>query len=236
MPHKKHQKQSSDRYELISCSETGSISSYVCTDPSESCSSSKYCCCSGTDKCNSSDCSYSSSYSSEDSKCYNTSCKTPKQCLTEIRQVQQQPQIMTTQEPSSMVVNQNRRSFRAIASPISDLSTPRSPGNPGSILFTSRKYANGVVTLQFEPYRARIAGPTSYISINQSIGDLPPHTIDVPYVLKINGDGRVGFIRVDPLDGSANLKFYLGPNENTNVNSGDLFETNGGIIQWIESY
>jgi hypothetical protein len=142
--------------------------------------------------------------------------------------------IMMTSAVGGVEVR-DRRSFRAIVTPVTDLTTPRSPGNPGSVAFTTRK-SNGIVTIQFEPFTATLAAPVRFISVRQSIGDLPPHVIDVPYVLKLNNVGRVGFVRIDPLDSSANLKFYLGPDDSVAGSAGDRFETNGGIIQWIENY
>jgi hypothetical protein len=139
---------------------------------------------------------------------------------------------MSQQQPTTL---QNRRSFRAIVTPITDLDTPRSQGNPGTVAFTSRK-SNGIVTMQFEPFSARLSGPTSFISVRQSIGDLPPHTVNATYILRLNGNGRVGIIKIDPLDSSANIKFYIDSDESTVGNMNDLFQTEGGVIQWIENY
>ena len=138
--------------------------------------------------------------------------------------------------PPSSIPEAPNRSFRATITPIVDLKTPFSPTNTGGIAFTMRRM-NGMVCMQHEPFSATIAANgVSHLSVGQSIGCLPQHPVDQTYSFRLNGVGKTGFIRIDPLDSSANIKFFLDQDERNVDNSKDSFEVSGGLVCWICSY
>ena len=138
--------------------------------------------------------------------------------------------------PPSSVTAPRSRSFRSVITPVHDLRTPYSPRTTGSVAFTMRK-RNDVVSMQHEPFSATIAANgVNHIAVRQSIGDLPTHFVDAPFVYRLNGEGRTGIVRIDPLDSSANIKFFLGQDDNTTVNRGDTVEIPGTTTSWITTY
>lgn len=138
--------------------------------------------------------------------------------------------------PPSSVTALPSRSFRSIITPIMDLRTPYSPRTTGSVAFTMRK-RNDVVTMQHEPLSATIAANgVNHLAVRQSIGDLPTHPVDASFVYRLNGEGRTGIVRIDPLDSSANIKFFLGQDDKTTVNRGDTVEIPGTTTSWITTY
>ena len=138
--------------------------------------------------------------------------------------------------PPSSVTAPRSRSFRSVITPVHDLRTPYSPRTTGSVAFTMRK-RNDVVSMQHEPFSATIAANgVNHIAVRQSIGDLPTHFVDSPFVYRLNGEGKTGIVRIDPLDSSANIKFFLGQDDNTTVNRGDTVEIPGMTTSWITTY
>jgi len=96
---------------------------------------------------------------------------------------------------------------------------------------------NDTVCIQWEPFAATIAANgVSHLNVGQSISCLPPHAVHVPYSFRLNGVGKTGFVRIDPLDSSANIKFSLDPDDRNVADAGDTFETSGGVVCWICSY
>ena len=136
----------------------------------------------------------------------------------------------------SAVPEPRRRSFRAAVTPLIDLKTPSSPLNTGGVSFTMRR-RNDTVCMQWEPFAATIAANgVSHLNVGQSISCLPPHAVHVPYSFRLNGVGKIGFVRIDPNDSSANIKLSLDQDDRNVANAGDTFETSGGVVCWICSY
>jgi hypothetical protein len=142
----------------------------------------------------------------------------------------------TQQTPPSAVSEPRNRSFRAAITPAVDLKTPFSPTQTGGVSFTMRR-RNGVMNLQWEPFSATIpVRGNSALNVRQSIGDLPPYPVHVPYQFRLNGIGKIGFVRIDPLDSSANIKFVLSADDRDIAEMNSTFETSGGQISWIISH
>ncbi len=225
----------------------------------QSCSSSSKCCCSESSdcsscKCCSSDSSGCSTQRYDDSgygdhhyqRCYAPQVpQAPLQSLQapvsmsahtpDPAPVPTTPVPATPVAPSSVIAPRNK-SFRSVITPIINLRTPFSPRNSGTVAFTMRR-KNDVVTLQHEPFSATIAANgINHLAMCQSLGDLPSHPVHFAFPFRLNGVGRMGFARVDPLDGSCNFKFFLDPEDSTTISSGDTFETSGGSFSWITSY
>lgn len=232
---------SCDYYDTDSCgtircdSSRCSSSSKCCCSSSSDCSSCRYCCSNNSSEC----------YDSfrEDKRYHNQGqgygyAPVPTTVTTQFQPVPTTTatvsETQTALPPSSVPAPPNK-SFRSVITPIVDLSTPFSV-NDGTVAFTMRR-RNDVVTLQHEPFSATIArNGANHLAVRQSIGDLPSHPVHFPFVYKLRGEGRVGFIRIDPLDGSANIKFFLDMDDRVTANMGDSFEVEGGSVSWVTSY
>ena len=144
---------------------------------------------------------------------------------------------LTSSIPPSAIQAPRNRSFRSVITPLGHIRTPLSQDSGGSgVAFTMRK-TNGVVSLQHEPFEGYIANKgANHLAVTQSLGDLPPHPVHTPYIYELNGLGRVGFIRVDPLDASSNLKFFFDADPSFTTDIGDTVKIPGNSISWITSY
>lgn len=244
-----------------SCHNCGSSSS-DCGCSSSGCSSSSSSRCdscgssSGYCKCSNSDCS-SSYYDSCSSGRYYRHCKTP--CYQEPPVIQRNTIITTlparsSDDGTSDIMNQastpaesalppntvqhpRNRSFRSVVTPLAGLTTPFSTdGGPNGVAFTMRK-RNDVVTLQNEPFSGVLgAKGANHLSMTQSLADLPPHPVDIPHRYTLNGVGRMGFIRITPLDASSNLKFFFDTDPTFTTDIGDTVEIPGNSISWVTGY
>ncbi len=234
----------SDTCDTVDCSAGRSCSS----------SSSSKCCCSDSSdcsscKCCSSDSSGCSTQRYDDSgcgdhhyqRCYAPQAPVSMSAHTPDPTPAPETPVPTTSVPPSPVAPSSvqaprNKSFRSVITPIINLRTPFSPRNSGTVAFTMRR-KNDVVTLQHEPFSATIAANgINHLAVRQSLGDLPSHPIHIPFSFRLNGVGKMGFVRVDPLDGSSNLKFFLDLDDSPTISSGDTFETSGFALSWITSY
>ncbi len=162
--------------------------------------------------------------------------RTPVPATTEVSTVTTNDGEVLMMVAPSAISEPRRQSFRASITPVVDLKTPNSPLNTGGVSFTMRR-RNGTVCLQYEPFAATIAANgVSHLDVGQSIGCLPPHAIHIPYSFRLNGVGKIGFIRIDPLDSSANIKFSLDADDRNVANIGDTIEMSGSSFCWICSY
>jgi len=207
-----------------------SSSSKCCCSSSSDCSSCQYCC-----RSSSTDCCAESGYVDYHGGHYQP-CHTSQQSLSQLSPVINTTQIETpTSLPPSTVPAPRNKSLRSVVTPVMDLRTPFS-ANDGTVAFTMRR-RNDVVTLQHEPFSATIAqNGANHIAVRQSIGDLPAHPVNFPFNYRLRGQGKIGFIRIDPLDASANIKFYFDTDDRQTVNAGDNFEVDGTSVSWITSY
>jgi hypothetical protein len=91
-----------------------------------------------------------------------------------------------------------------------------------------------MVTTQLEPFTATIAANgTSNLNINQSLSSLPPHPVNFGVPIRLNGEAKMGSIRVDPLDPTSNLKIFLDADDRFVANMGDSIQFPGTAISWI---
>jgi len=251
-------------YDLIRCKsgcDSSSSCDYstsdYCSDSSKSCcsSSSKSCCSSSYDSssycrcsdssCSDSSCSDSSYYSSSGRCCrpdpyYRDAPIQRNTIITTLPgRADEEPRSSETEAALSpdSVAHPRNRSFRSVVTPLGRLKTPYSrDGGPNGVAFTMRR-RNDVVNLQHEPFSGELgARGKNHLAVTQSIGDLPPHPIDIPHRYRLNGVDRMGFIRVDPLDASSNLKFYFDMDPRFTTEMGDTVEIPGNSISWITSY
>ena len=124
-------------------------------------------------------------------------------------------------------------SFTSIITPISGL-IPQYSGCMGSVEFRMRR-KNKTVTLQWEPFTGSLASSgVAYITVAQTICNMPPYPVSFPIFLQYRGVGRVSNITIDPLTTSGGLKFYLNTDASSNdTNIGDSFYMNAGAVTWV---
>lgn len=240
---------SGDTCDTIKCSSGCSSSSRCGTSSKCSCSSSSDC--SGCKYCSSSSGCYDSGY--DDGRCHQPvyaqvpahrpTVPTVPTVLATVPTSMGESQTSSTAEatetvmmlPPSAIPPPRNKSFRAVVTPVIDLRTKYSPNN-GTVAFTMRR-KNDVVTLQHEPFSGTISQTgATHIAVRQSIGDLPRHPVRFPFAYKLRGEGRIGFIEIDPFDASANIKFFLDPDDSKTANAKDSFETQGNSVSWVASY
>jgi hypothetical protein len=92
---------------------------------------------------------------------------------------------------------------------------------------------NRVITFQWEPFTATISATgLAYITVNQTVSNLPPYPIRKSYVMKYKNATYTTFLQIDP---SANpqIRFYLGIDGSEMSKEGDSFEVFGGSAEWI---
>lgn len=123
--------------------------------------------------------------------------------------------------------------FRSLITPLSEL-TPVNSKNLGPIQFYMRR-KNKVVTLQFEPFSGIITTTgISYLSLAQTICNLPPYPVFGVYTIIYNGITKQCPIEVTPDNVKSQVLFYLNANTTSeNVNANDSIIVQGGSISWI---
>jgi hypothetical protein len=144
-----------------------------------------------------------------------------------MRQQQQTQPTKTRQQQCTAPID----SFRALISPLINLRS-QVTGQPYIEFYIKKK--NGVVTLQWEPFEGSISqNGIGYLSLQQTIGQMPPYKMELPYILTYKSVRKSSFVVVDPSD-SIQIKFYLDISGNgSDVNTNDTVSVPGGEISWI---
>ena len=94
-----------------------------------------------------------------------------------------------------------------------------------------------MVTLQWEPFEASLSqSGVPFLSVQQSVSQLPPYAVCVPIMLEYKSVFKVTFVKVDPV-GQVGIKFYLDASgSGSDVVSGDHIMVPGGAVSWITNY
>lgn len=123
--------------------------------------------------------------------------------------------------------------FKSIITPLSEL-TPINSSTQGPIEFRMRR-KNKVVSLQWQPFSGVITTTgISYLSLAQTICNMPPYSVYGIYNLEYNGVLRQAPIEINPQNIKSNVLFYLNSNGTSeNVNANDSVIVKGGYISWI---
>lgn len=94
---------------------------------------------------------------------------------------------------------------------------------------------NKTVTLQWEPFTGQLTtNGVAYLSVAQTINNVPPYPVSIPMYLQYKGVGRMTHVKIDPTDMQSQIKFYLntdGSSDNTEAH--DLIFVPGGNATWI---
>lgn len=122
-------------------------------------------------------------------------------------------------------------SFRALITPLIDLHS-QATGQPAIEFIIKKK--NDVVTLQWEPFSGSVSQTgIAFLSLQQTIGQMPPYKMEIPYILTHKGVRKMSFILVDPTD-PIQIKFYLDiSGDGSGVTANDSVIIPGGSINWI---
>jgi hypothetical protein len=122
--------------------------------------------------------------------------------------------------------------FTSVITPVTELS-PCYSGCLGSVEFIMRR-KNKTITLQWEPFTCKLTtNGISFLTVCQSMCNLPPYKIIKPIYIEYKGNIRLTFVSVEPSN-SAHIKFYLntdGSSIGTSVDDNILIY--GGCIEWL---
>jgi hypothetical protein len=107
------------------------------------------------------------------------------------------------------------------------------PNGQSDIGFRIRR-KNSTVSLQWQPFQGSMSqNGVAYLSVQQTINNMPSYVIDVPIIIKYKGENKQTFLRVDPFD-SVKIKFYLDiSGSGTDVAYGDNIMVPGSCVTWI---
>ena len=123
--------------------------------------------------------------------------------------------------------------FRSIITPLSQLSAVNSKFM-GPIEFRMRR-KNKVVFLQWEPFSGTITTTgIAYMSLAQTICNMPPYTVYGVYNLEHNGLLRQAPVEISPQGVKSNVLFYINSDgTTTGVVANDSVIVKGGCVSWI---
>lgn len=123
--------------------------------------------------------------------------------------------------------------FKSLITPLTEL-TPYNSKTTGAVEFMMRR-KNRVVSLQFQPFTGKLsASGVAFLSVTQTICNLPSYPIYGVYNIEYNGVLRQAPIVIDPNDIKTQIKFYLNSNgTTTGVNVNDTISVKAGCINWI---
>lgn len=121
--------------------------------------------------------------------------------------------------------------FASIVTPLSSLQTQFSKCY-GSVEFCMRR-KNRTVTFQWESFTGKLAASgIAYLSVAQSVGNLPPYTLNIPIYLEYKGVGRNTHIQINNTE--PNIRFYLNTDgSSTGTVANDAVAVAGGAVTWI---
>ena len=124
--------------------------------------------------------------------------------------------------------------FTSIVTPLSSL-TPIYSDCTGCVEFIMRR-RNKVVSLQWEPFSGTLTtSGIAYLSVPQTITNLPPYPTYYPIYIIYKGIYRPTFVLIDPFDvKNVSIKFYLNTDGTSqNINANDNLTVLGSCISWV---
>lgn len=123
--------------------------------------------------------------------------------------------------------------FKSLITPLSELK-PYNSNVVGPIEIRMRR-KNKVVSLQNEPFSGKLtASGVAYLSMVQTICNLPPYPVFGVYNLEYNGVLRQAPIEITPSDVKAQVKFYLNSNGSSDgITANDTVSVKGTYVSWI---
>jgi hypothetical protein len=123
--------------------------------------------------------------------------------------------------------------FYTIVTPLTDLTTLN---NKNSVGFTLNRVGNQVF-LQWEPFSGRLTtNGVAFLTVLQSITNLPQYTVTFPIYLLYKGVGRMTTVVINPSPATpgGNIFFYLNTDQSTTgVAANDQVSIPGGGVSWV---
>lgn len=122
--------------------------------------------------------------------------------------------------------------FTSMITPVSSLTADSAIHS--TIIFKMRR-KNRVVTLQWEPFSCILAANgITYLSVLQSITNLPPYQLFFPILIIYKNEPRMTKLEIDPFSKSTNIKIYITNSEPDSM-IGDQLQILGSSVSWIIS-
>jgi hypothetical protein len=88
--------------------------------------------------------------------------------------------------------------------------------------------------LQWSGFRGTMAeNGRAFLTLCQSITNLPPYPINKPYRVIYNNSGCWGFIEINPFIADQIRFFFNVDGNGTCVKAGDFIVIPGGCVEWI---
>ena len=121
--------------------------------------------------------------------------------------------------------------FRAMVTPLSNLSTPS--GSTGNVSFLMRR-KNKTITIQWESFSGQLGGSgVSSLVVAQSICNLPPTIMEFPVRIIYNSAPLITFVEINPLTPD-NIRFYLAlSSDGSSTKLGDTIIVPSSAVTWI---
>lgn len=121
--------------------------------------------------------------------------------------------------------------LKSIVSPLVNLCDVISGGC--HVCFTFRR-KNKVCTMQWSAFQGTIPeNGRPYVVLNQTVCNMPPYPLDLPYRLIHNDNAKMSFIQVNP-HSPEQIRFYLDISGlGKCVSAGDFLVFPGGAVSWI---
>jgi len=121
--------------------------------------------------------------------------------------------------------------FNALVMPLTNAKATYT--NHGANIQFKMKRSNNIVNLSWEPFTGNIsANGTAWLTINQSINNLPSWPVTDQFNMIYLGQSAVSIATIDPSTDS-NVRFYLKADKSAVGSIGDTVEMPGGSIQWV---
>lgn len=127
--------------------------------------------------------------------------------------------------------NEGNFGFKTLITPLTDLKATSST-NGSDIEFRMRR-KNRTVTMQWEPFSGNLgASGIANLNVNQSITNLPPYPVSIPYMINYKGKIQHSYVLIDP-SSSVQIKMFIMPDGSSGTSIGDAIVVPGGNVTWI---
>lgn len=107
--------------------------------------------------------------------------------------------------------------------------TPLTSLTPPNVQFRMRR-RNKVITLQWQPFTGTLSQAVAFLTITNTIPNLPPYTITYPVIYTLNGTTTTGYFYIDP--STVGARFYLHTDSSVGAVN-DTISFTGGSVTWI---
>lgn len=179
----------------------------------------------------SSDSSFSCSPSSDSSSSSSSSSSSKSSCSSSSKSCSLTSKDKCCHKSSGCSGNGEVVILKSIVSPLIDLCDLNTGGC--HVCFTFRR-KNKVCTMQWGAFRGTMPeNGRPYVVLSQTVCNMPPYPLDLPYRLIHNDVAKMSFIQVNP-HSPEQIRFYLDISGlGKCVTAGDFLVFPGGAVSWI---